>query len=173
MPSVPPDTDPTPTRRGARGRIDRFLAHPSSIKYAAAAIVAVTLALVFFGAAALRLFDHDEYPTMGTALWFSLQTVTTVGYGDNTPANEVGRVIATIMMLTAVGLITVITAIITSTFVAAAGQRSAELDPPTDREGITGLHASLEAIAQRMERLEANLAGREQADSSDEVGDRN
>jgi Ion channel len=35
-----------------------------------------------------RLLDHQEFPTIGKGLWFSLQTVTTVGYGDATPSER-------------------------------------------------------------------------------------
>jgi hypothetical protein len=39
------------------------------------------------------MFDHQEFPTIGTGLWFALQTVTTVGYGDVTPKHSDGRLI--------------------------------------------------------------------------------
>ena len=38
----------------------------------------------------MRLIDEDEFPTIGLALWWSVQTVTTVGYGDVTPQNARG-----------------------------------------------------------------------------------
>lgn len=131
------------------------------MRYATMAIVSVTAVIVLIGAVTLRVFDREEYSTFGNALWFSLQTVTTVGYGDNTPEKTIGRVVATIIMLTSIGLITMVTAIITSTFVAAARVRAeagTEADPRT-AEGLSGVHVSLEAIADRLERLEATLAG--------------
>ena len=42
----------------------------------------------------MRLIDSDEFPTFGLALWWSIQTVTTVGYGDVTPKTVEGRVVA-------------------------------------------------------------------------------
>lgn len=106
-------------------RFEQFLSNPSSARYAAAAIISFTVLAVVVGAIAVRVFDRSEYPTFGRALWFTLQTVTTVGYGDVTPAEPVGRVVASIVMLTSIGLITVITAAVTSTFVAAAARRDA------------------------------------------------
>ena len=40
-----------------------------------------------------RVVDHQEFPTIGRGLWFALQTVTTVGYGDVTPKQADGRFI--------------------------------------------------------------------------------
>ena len=94
------------------------------MRYASVAIMTVTIVMTLLGAVILRVFDHEEYPTFGEAIWFTLQTVTTVGYGDNTPADFTGRLVAAAIMLTAIGLITVITAIITSTFVGAATKRN-------------------------------------------------
>ena len=73
--------------------------------------------------ARLRSLRVPDWP----GVWCTLQTVTTVGYGDVTPAEPVGRVVASIVMLTSIGLITVITAAVTSTFVAAAARRDARL----------------------------------------------
>ena len=33
----------------------------------------------------MRLLDPSEYPSIGRGLWWAIQTVTTVGYGDVTP----------------------------------------------------------------------------------------
>ncbi len=136
------------------------------MRYATMAIVTITTVIVLIGAAALRVFDREEYSTFGDALWFSLQTVTTVGYGDNTPEKTIGRFVASVIMLTSIGLITVITAIITSTFVAAARARvktDADADSRTT-DGLSGVHASLDAIADRLERLEATLADQPPSD---------
>ncbi|MEM0139648.1 MAG: ion channel [Ferroplasma sp.] len=44
------------------------------------------------------------------AIWFVFQTVTTVGYGDVVPINEVGMIIAIIIMLAGIGVVTALTA---------------------------------------------------------------
>src|SRR5881398_1456096 len=66
---------------------------------AAGIIAAFTVAITVAGGILERLLDHREYPTIGRGLWFSLQTVTTVGYGDVTPRQAIGRAIASIVML--------------------------------------------------------------------------
>ena len=80
------------------------------------ATVATTMTL---GAGALMtLIDREQFPSIGSGLWWAAQTVTTVGYGDNVPASLAGRLLAVGVMLLGIGFLTVITAAITSTFVA-------------------------------------------------------
>jgi Ion channel len=69
-----------------------------------------------------RLVDHQEFPTIGPGLWFAVQTVTTVGYGDVTPKQGDGRFIGAIVMLAGIGFLAVITASVTSSLV--EGSRS-------------------------------------------------
>ena len=88
--------------------IERFRADPASVRNATIAIIMVTLGVVLAGAVVVRVFDHAEYPTFGKAVWFTLQTVTTVGYGDAPPELIVGRIVAGVVMVTAIGLIRLI-----------------------------------------------------------------
>ncbi len=137
--------------------MDRFLENPASMRYASAAIITVTAVMTLLGAVVIRVFDYEEYPTLGEAIWFTLQTVTTVGYGDNTPANFIGRLVAAVVMLTSIGLITVITAIITSTFVGAASKRRIDTDGQAGTEALARLEAALRAMDERLERMESKL----------------
>jgi voltage-gated potassium channel len=136
----------------------KFRANPSSIRLAAAAIVSVTTALVLVGAAVMRVFNSEEYPTFGEALWFTLQTVTTVGYGDVTPASAVGRVLATVVMLGSIGLITVITAIITSMFIEAARAQRRDSERGDADEALARIEVSLAETQARLDRIESAIA---------------
>src|SRR5262245_55518060 len=114
-------------------------------------IAAVTLAVALAGAVTMWTFDSDEFPTLGSALWWAAQTVTTVGYGDITPDATSGRIVAVIVMLTGLGFITVSTAAVSATRVEAARKRLAVAEH--------GRHAaSLEEIRAQLERIEAALA---------------
>jgi len=163
MSSISPDQRPK-RQRGVRGVISRFLENPASMRYASVAIITVTAVMTLLGAVIIRVFDHEEYPTIGEALWFTLQTVTTVGYGDNTPADVLGRTVAAAVMLTSVGLITVITAIITSTFVGAASKRRDATDGQAGLEGIVRLESALKALDERLERIESRIQHPEKSD---------
>jgi voltage-gated potassium channel len=137
-----------------RRAFQRFLEHPASLRYAIVAIISVTIAMVVIGAVVIRIFDPEEFPDIGEALWFTLQTVTTVGYGDITPADPVGRVVAALIMLCGIGFLTVITASITSLFIQAASKRVADESRDAASDSLSRIEASLESIAQRIERLE-------------------
>ena len=56
-------------------------------------------------------------------MWWAIETVTTVGYGDIIPDQTAGKVIAGFLMLGGLSLISVLTAVITSGFVALAQER--------------------------------------------------
>jgi voltage-gated potassium channel len=72
-------------------RLSRFLHAPVSVKSAASVIVTATLAIVVVSGIAIRSLDHREYSTIWEGMWWALQTVTTVGYGDVTPENVAGK----------------------------------------------------------------------------------
>jgi voltage-gated potassium channel len=133
----------------------RFLRRPPSVRGAASVIVTVTAAVVVGGGILMRVFDHTEYSNIWVGMWWSLQTVTTVGYGDVTPAHRTGRIIAAFVMLEGIAFVTIVIAAITSTFVARAakdrGFQQAELP------GADSSDAQLERIEQRLERIEQLL----------------
>lgn len=138
--------------------VERFRANPGSIRNATVTIISLTAFVVTVGAVIVRVFDREEYPTFGKALWFTLQTVTTVGYGDVTPEKPIGRVVASIVMITAIGLLTVVTAAITSVFIEAARARIERSHRSRDADTMERLEASLTSIADRLDRLESTLS---------------
>ncbi len=123
--------------------------------------MSVTISVVVAGALLMWVFDRANYPSYGEAVWFTLQTVTTVGYGDTTPTSPIGRTVAGVVMLAGIGLITVVTAAITSLFIEAArvrmetSQAEALANEPHPLERM---EASLAEIAARLERLESRGA---------------
>jgi voltage-gated potassium channel len=101
-------------------RLERYLQDPLSIRNASAVIVFTTTAVVVGAGVLIRFLDPDEYPDIGTGMWWALQTVTTVGYGDVTPSQVGGRLVGVAVMLEGTAFIAIVTALITSTFVARA-----------------------------------------------------
>ena len=105
-------------------RLERFSRQPPSVRNAAGVIVIATAVVVVGAGVLITLIDHDEYPTVGVGLWWALQTVTTVGYGDVAPKHVSGRLVGAAVMLEGIAFIAIITAVITSTFVARATRES-------------------------------------------------
>ena len=90
------------------------------MRAAASVIVIVTAAVVIAAGALIRALDHSEFSDIWLGMWWALQTVTTVGYGDIVPKHLSGRIVGAIVMLQGVAFVTVFTALITSIFVARA-----------------------------------------------------
>jgi voltage-gated potassium channel len=103
----------------------RVAAKPPSLWRALTFIVAITIVFVVAGAIAMRLAEPDEFQTMGDALWFSVVTVSTVGYGDFVPHSAVGKFVASVIMIFALAFVPAVTAIVINTMMA---RRRAEAD---------------------------------------------
>jgi voltage-gated potassium channel len=120
-----------------------------TLRKAIGLIVAVATLLALLTAVLERLID-PAFNTFPEALWFSISTVSTVGYGDYVPESGAGRIIATGLMLTGLGLIPVITSVVVSILV---HQRSGE----AREEELKDLHQILE----RLDSLDRRLDGLE------------
>jgi len=140
-------------------RMSKFLREPPSIRLAASVIVTATALIVIGGGALIRVLDHREYPNVWLGMWWSIQTVTTVGYGDVTPKDVAGRLVGAFVMLEGIAFVAIVTAAITSTFVARA---EAEREAALAEEAGTSenrLEARLDEIAERLGRIESQLSG--------------
>ena len=118
--------------------------------------------LAFVGAIVMRIVDPDNFPSLGLATWWAVQTVTTVGYGDVVPTTGVGRVIGGIEMVVGISFITFLTAGVTSTVIQRANARAQAVERAhNERNAKTILDALVEtrrAIAEldaRLDRIES------------------
>ncbi len=145
----------------------RFQKNPSSVRYASAAIMSTIIVLVIAGALLMRVFDPDTYPTFGGALWFTLQTVTTVGYGDSTPTSALGRFVASCVMLVSIALITVITAVITSMFIRSVSREQDAANHLTVTDTLARIEASLASAHERLDRLSESTLGENNHDRNE------
>jgi voltage-gated potassium channel len=124
-----------------RGHLGRFM-------LAAAVLVAN-------GAVMVYLFERhapkSNIHTLGDSLWWSVVTVTTVGYGDFFPVTTPGRITACFIMGTGLLTLAVLTAQVASSFVSQGSSRvrQAEADTP----GVT-----LAELDQRLARIEELLS---------------
>jgi len=120
-----------------------------TLRKALGLILTVATVLAIAAAVLERLID-PAFDTFPQALWFAVTTVSTVGYGDYVPESGAGRVVASALMLTGLGLIPLITSAVVSILVAQRSRESRE-------EELRHLHQILD----RLESLEARLAGLE------------
>jgi voltage-gated potassium channel len=125
-----------------RGHLPRFLL--------AAAV------LVLDGAIVVYLYErhapHSNIHTLGESVWFSVVTVTTVGYGDYTPVTVVGRVTAVLIMLIGLLTLAVVTAQVASSFVV-QGPSQTQRRPQPQAAPIDVTLAELDRRLARIEQL--------------------
>jgi len=114
-------------------------------------VIVVSTALIVLGSALLALLlDRRDFADTGEALWWSLQTVTTVGYGDVVPVTAYGRIIAGIVMLLGIAASAVLTAIVTSALFEAALRRHGKADARDLIERLDAIDERLSSIASRL-----------------------
>jgi voltage-gated potassium channel len=144
---------PNPVER----RMSKFLREPPSIRSAASVIVTATAVVVVGGGVLIRVVDHSEYSSIWVGMWWAIQTVTTVGYGDVTPAHWSGRIVAAFVMLEGIAFLAIITAAVTSTFVVRAERERGIADGAEEVALEERLDARFDELAQRFDRLESRL----------------
>ena len=127
---------------------------PLTPRRAAVIIATYTTLVTFAGALVAWLTDRRDFDSFGDALWWALQSVTTVGYGDIVPSSGTGRVIGAFVMISGIAFLTVITAAVTAALIETARRR--QLRAP-EREQLQELHsevsARLSAIEERLDEL--------------------
>jgi voltage-gated potassium channel len=109
-----------PGRSFLEWQLDRFLRRPPTVRTAATVIVTATSIVVVLSAVLMRILDAKDFPSIWLALWWAIQTATTVGYGDVVPHHTAGYVVGAFVMLEGLAFLAIVTAGITSTFVARA-----------------------------------------------------
>jgi voltage-gated potassium channel len=120
--------------------------------------------LAFVGAIVIRIVDPDNFPSLGLAVWWALQTVTTVGYGDVVPTTTVGRVIGGIEMVLGISFITFLAAGVTSIVIergsakAQAVERAHdERDAKTILDALVETRQAITALDARLDRIESKI----------------
>ena len=155
------DLTPPPERSPFIERSVRRIANARSLTLG---LALTFVGLAFIGAIVMRLADPDNFPSLGLATWWALQTVTTVGYGDVVPTTDFGRVIGGAEMVIGISFIAFLTAGVTSTVIQRASARAQAVERAhADRHAKTILDALVEtrrAITEldtRLDRIESRI----------------
>lgn len=127
---------------GLAGRLERFLKINGLLYYLYASIIVVLITS--------SLYCISEKVSFSAALWWSIVTSTTVGYGDISPTTFIGKLAAVINMLIGIGLIGMLTSSITGYF-----------DKSSDDE-ITELKKQNERLENKLDEIETLLKERKQ-----------
>jgi voltage-gated potassium channel len=135
-------------------RFERMLARAKTVRGAVVVIASVSTVITLAAGTLMTVVDHHNFPSIGSGLWWAVQTVTTVGYGDLVPVTVLGRLLAALVMLAGIGFLTVITAAITSSFVSRS-----RLEQASSKDAAVTAD-ELREINGRLQRIEAALSGR-------------
>ena len=131
-------------------QLDRAVARATTPRGAAIVIATASTVMTVVAGLLVTVLDSQSFPSIGSGLWWAVQTVTTVGYGDDIPTSLAGRLVAALVMLFGIGFLTVITASITSTFVSRSRHEPSDADAAVAEQ--------LRQLDSRLERIEAALS---------------
>lgn len=113
--------------------------------------------LVIGGSTAILHFERAEQSNIKTAedaVWWSLTTITTVGYGDRFPVTSGGRLVAVLLMVAGVGLFGTMSAALAAWFVS-GGTAAAESE-----QAVTDIAALRREVAELREAVDRLTRGR-------------
>lgn len=90
----------------------------------------VTALLLYFAAVGIYWFERDAQPekfaSVFHSLWWSVTTLTTVGYGDVYPITVGGRIFTFLVLLIGLGIVSIPTGIVSSALLKARQMEDAE-----------------------------------------------
>jgi voltage-gated potassium channel len=107
------------------------------------------LVLVIFSSIAVLAFEDHQDSNIRTpldAVWWSISTMTTVGYGDKVPVTAEGKIVAMILMVTGVGLFGVLTGLFARLFL--------ESDRRKEETDLSALAHEIRLLRERMDRMD-------------------
>lgn len=96
---------------------------------------------------------NPEVANYEDSIWFVLQTITTVGYGDIIPVTGVGRLMGVISMFSALVLTSIITSVATFSLIQKFRTKTDEVAEKT-RKSVEALNNKLDNMNTRLDRLD-------------------
>jgi voltage-gated potassium channel len=120
--------------------------------------VALLAALTALGGGAAFAAAEGRDVSTWDGVWWAVTTMTTVGYGDISPATDLGRGIAMVLMLVGIGFLAVLTGAVAERFLATRIEEAQEETSEEVEEAEAEVLAEVRAIATRLNELERRLA---------------
>ena len=108
-------------------------------------IISIAIIFIFIVAILIRLFDSN-INDISTAIWFTMVTMTSTGYGDVVPATFSGKLIGIISMIGGILIFATITAVISSIYVS-----------KISRDNHSDLESKIDDLTGEIERLNKKI----------------
>jgi voltage-gated potassium channel len=118
--------------------------------------LAFFLVVFFFCSFIFYWAEHGVNPEVATfddSIWFVLQTITTVGYGDIIPVTGIGRLMGVMSMFSALVLTSIVTSVATFSLIEKFRKGTEELAEKTSTK-VKGIDGKLDSIKTRLDELE-------------------
>ena len=108
--------------------LDRFRKAFSSIKDELIIFTVLAVLMLYISSVGIYYCENSVQPeifgSITKSLWWSIVTLTTVGYGDMIPVTVVGKVFSSIIFLLGIGIIAIPTGLITSSLISVSSQEN-------------------------------------------------
>ncbi|WP_221029334.1 potassium channel family protein [Actomonas aquatica] len=120
-------------------------------------VLVLTFLVISFGSIGVLFAEHDapnaNILTANDALWWSVTTTTTVGYGDKYPVTAAGRIIATFLMVAGIGMFGTLSGVAAGIFL------GGDKNEPASGEAQQQILARLEAMQTELNALRRDRDG--------------
>lgn len=131
-----------------------------------ATVALISFTVMIFSSVVILNCETDpasNIKSANDALWWSVVTMATVGYGDKYPVTVGGRIVAAFLMIAGVGLFGTFTAYVASFFV--------KQEQKEDKRRDEAMIAELKEIKQHLEQIEKRITNTGPGRSADRIGD--
>src|SRR5262245_7417183 len=105
----------------------------------------------------VTIIDKEDFPNYGTAVWWAIVTLATVGYGDVVPHTGWGRVVGSVVIIFGVTFIAFLTAVVTSLFVEAEQEEHRQRVDESQRAAHDETLRLLQDVSDRLSVVESTL----------------
>ena len=116
-----------------------------------------TLTVALVAGLVVTIIDKEDFPDYGTAVWWAIVTLGTVGYGDVVPHTGWGRVVGSVVIVVGVTFIAFLTAVVTSLFVEEEQKAHRTLVEDAQRADQDETRRLLEDVSSRLSTVETLL----------------
>ena len=116
-----------------------------------------TLVVALLAGLIVTIIDKEDFPDYGTAVWWAVVTLGTVGYGDVVPHTGWGRVVGSVVIIVGVTFIAFLTAVVTSLFVEEEQKTHRAVTEDAQRAYQDEMRRLLEDLSSRLSTVETLL----------------
>lgn len=120
-------------------------------------LVSMTVGLALLSGLLVMLLDRKDFPTYGTAVWWAVVTLGTVGYGDVVPHSAWGRFVGSVVIVVGVTFLSFLIAIVTSYFVSGEQEEKEERQRAQRQVEQEAVLEALSLIERRLDAIERRL----------------